>query len=95
MQEKKDTVTTLSRAELLHENIKTGKKARALRRKKKKTLFKRNAPSRPNMADALKRGRKRKEKRQNLTSKQQSKTKGKTTAEERPGEALGPEQQPG
>lgn len=36
MQEKKDTVTTLSRAELLHENIKRGKKARALRRKKKK-----------------------------------------------------------
>lgn len=75
--------------------LKEERKRELSEEKKKKTLFKRNAPSRPNMADALKRGRKRKEKRQNLTSKQQSKTKGKTTAEERPGEALGPEQQPG
>lgn len=57
--------------------------------RKKKALFSLNAPSRLNIANALKRGGKKSQLRQNLTSKQQSKTKGKQLRKSVLGEAWG------
>lgn len=79
---------------MLHENIKEERKRELS--EKKKALFSLNAPSRLNIANALKRGGKKKkstETKLDLETTEQDKRK--TTAEERPGGSMGPKQLPG
>lgn len=64
--------------------------------RKKKALFSLNAPSRLNIANALKRrGKKKKSTETKLDLETTEQDKRKTTAEERPGGSMGPKQLPG